>query len=429
MSVIMVDKVRDTTHRLLRWSEQYIKTDMVYLFSGGSWLFAGQVVSLAAGFTLSITFGNLVPKDVYGNYKYVFALAGLFSAFSLTTMGNAVTQAVARGLDGALVQGFRAYLWWSIPSVLITLGTAVYYLFHSNTEVGYALLIVAAFSPLLIAFNLYAAFLQGKKDFRRSEMYGFFMSTIPPLSLVTLVLLGLRSSVPVFFAVYYVSIVALSAYFHFRTLSIYKPHGATDPETTRYAMHLSLMNLPGRITSYVDKILVFHFLGAVPLAVYSFASAPTQYAMRFNGIFGTLALPKLAARDIPTLKKTLPRKMALHMAAAIAGTLVYVILAPYFFLFLFPQYIAAVPYSQVLGLTILTAPGVWLSQTLIAHMKKRELYLLNTLNPLIEIALYAALIPSMGLWGIIIAILVSGFFTFGLAGWIFLHLEGPALKS
>lgn len=419
----MLGPIRERLTRLLKWSERHLRTDVSYLVSSGSWLLSGQFVALVAGFALAIVFGNLVPKDVYGNYKFVFSLAGLLTAFTLTTMGNAVTQAVARGFEGALARGFRDYLLWSIPSVIATFGLAAYYLWNGNGAIGYSLLVVAVFSPLLIAFNLYSAYLKGKRDFRTSTIYGFFSSTLPPFVLIALVLLGFRSYVPLFFICYYVTTVGLSAYFHYRTLAAYKPHGATDPQTTRYAIHLSLMSLPGRATTYVDKILVFHFLGAVPLAVYSFATAPSLYAMRFNGILGTLALPKLAATDIPTIKKTLPRKVLFHAVAAIIVTITYIVLAPYFFALLLPKYMAAVPYSQVLGLTILTAPGTLLGQTLIAHMRKWELYFLNTVTPIIELSLYAALIPIWGLWGIVWATVITGFAGTLLSAWIFFRLK------
>lgn len=413
----------ENLRRTLRWSERYTKTDMLYLARGSFWLSLGQMVSMIVGFALSVTFANLIPKDVYGNYKFVFSIAGFLSAFTLTTMGTAITQAVARGFEGAFARGFRTYLAWSIPSVLAAFALAGYYLLQGNTGVGYSLIIVAIFSPLLYGFNLYDAYLQGKRDFRRSAMYGLFLGVLPPVSLMALAFLGFRTSVPLFFLVYYPIIVGLSAIFHFRTRTLYRPRNTADPGTDRYAWHLFFMNIPGRIASYLDKILVFHFLGAVPLAVYSFALAPSQYALRFNGIIGTLALPKLAARDIPTIKKTLPRKILLHCLVAAAVTALYLLLIPYAFRLVFPKYMDAIPYARALGLTILLAPGVWLSQTLVAHMRKRELYILNIVNPAVELGLYAILLPYFGLWGIVWAVVLSGLAGTLTSIWMFIRLR------
>ena len=401
---------------------KFARTDMHYLVRGGFWLTLGQIVSVAAGFVLSYVLGNFVSKEVFGTYKFVFSLAGMFGTASLTAIGTTVAQAVARGHEGALRQGFRSYLIWSIPSVIAAFAGSAYYFYNENTTLASSLLIVAICSPLLTAFNLYASFLQGKKEFRRSSVYGFFLSVIPPLFLISLVITGYTDSVFLLIAAYYISIVALSAFFHIRTMRIYRPRNERDPAMMRNAVHLSFINVLGRVASYADSVLVFHYLGAAPLAVYAFAFAPPQYVLRFNGIFKSLALPKLAERDIPTLKRTLPRKIMLHFFVAGIATVGYILLCPYFYQYLFPQYIDSIPYSQALGLIILTAPGVWLGQTLIAHMRKKELYLLNTVSPLIKLALFVTLIPLFGIWGVVYAALATGVLGFMLSAWVFSRL-------
>lgn len=407
---------------LLDKASRYLRTDARYLVESGFWLSLGQAVSMASGFALSVAFGNLVTKEVFGVYKFVFSLSGLLASFSPTAMGSAITQAVARGFDGALRQGFSAYARWSIVSVVLTLGVAGYYFVQGNSVLGISLLVVAVGSPLLSAFNLYSAFLKGKKDFRRDTLYGFFLSVVPTAALVSLMAGGQRESVPLFIGAYYLSMVAVSIFFHARTEKVYKPGGSEDPETLPYGLHLSAMSILGRVASYADKILLFHFIGAAPLAIYSFASAPPQYVLRLNGVLKVLGLPKLAERDLPTLKKTLPRKIAFHIAAAVIATVAYIVLAPYFFQIFFPQYLDAIPYSQVLGLTILSAPGVWFAQTLTAHMRTRELYVLNTANPIVKISLFLLLIPAYGIWGLVGATLLSGFFGSLLTFWMFYRL-------
>jgi len=418
----MILESRKRIIRLLRWSEPYMKTDMVYLASGSFWLALGNVVAIGAGFALTYVFGNYVPKEVFGNYKYVLALAGLFGTITLAGMGTAITQAVARGFDGALRQGFRTYLLWSIPSVVLTLGGSAYYFLNENYALAISLLIVAVGSPILSASNLYSSFLQGKKDFKRSTIYGFVISIMPPLAIGSVILTGYGDWVPLFIFLYYLGVATPSAYFHHRTLKLYRPGPATDPESVPYALHLTLMSFLGRVASYIDKVLVFHFLGAAPLAVYTFASAPPQYVLKFNGILRTLALPKLASRDIPTLKQTLPRKIALHFIAALAVFGVYELLVSPFFRLLFPLYIESIPYAQALGLLILSAPGVWLGQTLVAHMRTRELYIINTINPIVKIVLYVTLIPLYGIWGLVFATLGAGALGVGVAFWVYRQL-------
>src|SRR5688572_902048 len=120
--------------RVLRWSEKYLKTDMVYLAKGGFWLTLGQAVSSAAGVLLIIGFANLLPKEAYGTYKYVLSIAGVLAAFSLTGMSVAVTQAVARGMDGMLRVAAKIQLRWGLLVTLAASAFGIYYLANGNRE-------------------------------------------------------------------------------------------------------------------------------------------------------------------------------------------------------------------------------------------------------------------------------------------------------
>ena len=86
--------------KILRWSEKYTKTDMVYLIKNGLWSGSAQFVSAVLGLLASIAFANLLPQEIYGQYKYLFSIAGIIWAFSLTNLSISVTQAVSRGFEG-----------------------------------------------------------------------------------------------------------------------------------------------------------------------------------------------------------------------------------------------------------------------------------------------------------------------------------------
>lgn len=107
---------------------------------------------------------------------------------------------------------------------------------------------------------------------------------------------------------------------------------------------------------------------------------------------------------------------------ALIVTIGYIILTPYFFHLFFPKYLEAIAYAQVFGLTILFTPGMWLGQTMIAHMRKWELYVVNTINPIVKMALYVGLIPFFGIWGAIGAVLGSNLLGLLLGIWVFRRL-------
>ena len=91
-------------YRILRWSERYTRTDMVYLAKGGFWTGVKRVFGIPLGIGLSIALANLLTPEDFGVYKFVLAFAGIITAFSLTGMSTAVMQAVAQGYEGAGVR-------------------------------------------------------------------------------------------------------------------------------------------------------------------------------------------------------------------------------------------------------------------------------------------------------------------------------------
>ena len=89
-----MQKLRQKTYNLLRWSEKYTKTDMVYLTKGGFWLTFAYIIFLSSGFILTIAFANLLPKDVFGTYKFVISISGVLLVTSLTGINSTLKQSI-----------------------------------------------------------------------------------------------------------------------------------------------------------------------------------------------------------------------------------------------------------------------------------------------------------------------------------------------
>src|SRR6185437_109382 len=109
-----IDRLKDRLIALLRWSERYTKTDMVYLASGTFWSNFSAATVVILGFLASLFFARFMTKDQYGTYQYVLAIAGLISSVTLTGMNSAVTRAVARGHEGELKHSIRFQLLASV---------------------------------------------------------------------------------------------------------------------------------------------------------------------------------------------------------------------------------------------------------------------------------------------------------------------------
>lgn len=413
----MVKRIKDKTAQVLRWSERYTKTDMLYLTKGGFWVGIKRVVGTSAGLALSVALANLLPQEAFGNYKFVLSLAAVIAAFSLTGMTAAVTRAVARGYEGTIKLGVLENLKWSWGMIALSLAGAAYYFINDNSFLGAALIITAAFLPVIYSFDLTAALFKGRKDFRRDAFYALPRLLFPPLALIATLFI---TSNPLILLLVYFSSQAIVVVGTFITAVLtQKLNTVTDTETLRFSKHLSVMGVLDTVSGSLDKILLFHFLGAAPLAVYAFATAPINEFRKLNSLILTPAFPKLSQRPLAELKKTLPYRMGLLFLVIVPIIGAYILAAPYIYELIFPRYMESVIFSQVFALSLLFMPLPILREALTAHLRQRELYIVRTATPLMHIIFVVILLPLYGIWGAISALLLTYVTNAILVIWLF----------
>lgn len=400
---------------ILRWSEKYAKTDMVYLAQSGSWLIFGQIVATGSAFLLGIAFANLLPKEVYGNYRYVLSLFSILAIPNLAGMETALTRSVAQGKEGALMPTVKARIRWGILGGLASIIVAFYYFFNGNNELTLAFLLAAAFIPLMDSFGNYSSFLSGKKLFNASTKYFSATQIVSVTSL--LAALFLTRNLIVILLAYFLPYTLMRYAYLKLTLKKFQTNQIKDPEAISYGKHLSLMNIINTVASYLDKVLVYHYLGAVQLAIYSFSIAmPEQIKASLKSV-GILSLPKFSQRSKEEIKKAIWGKTARLFLAISVIIIIYILSAPLIFKIFFPQYMESIFYSQIFSISLLAATSTLPSSAMQAQRAQKELYLYNTWSSVVQIILLFALLHFYGLLGIVLARVITRFFTNVLSFW------------
>lgn len=388
----------------INFIERHIRTDVKYLAKGGLWLLTGHGVSMVSSFLLAIVFANLVPSHIYGTYKYVLAGAGILTAFTLPGINTYLAQAVSRGKDRSVLLGIRLRITWGVVAAVIALGVALYYFFNQNTELAFAFGIVAIFLPFFDAFGLYNVYLQGKQQFRISISYFSITQIVSTICIVGAA--AFSQNIFIILLAYFVPIATLRFWFLLQTLRKYPPTGPADSATSSYGKHLSLINIPGQIASYLDSILLFHYLGPMQLAVYTFALAPIEQIRGVYKNITPLALPKLANRSISEINTLLPWRMLLLSVIGAGIASIYIFIAPFAFSILFPTYQDSVFISQLLaGLIALRLPGSFFAavmQSRISVLPKSWLYW-SVVPSSLFILLLLVLTPLYGVFGVIVS--------------------------
>jgi len=415
---------RQQFYNLLRWSEKYFKTDMVYLFKGSFWLTLSQGLAAVASFLLAIAFANLLPKEAYGNYKYILSLSGIIGTLGLTGIGVGIVQAVARGYDGTLIKAFALNLKWSIFQVIIALGAAIYYFVNGNVLLGASLVIIGLTTPFLKGFELYNAYLGGKREFRTATFYSF-IKDISTSVLIFLVIL-FSDNVILIVAVFFISNTLFNSFYFRRIASRIINLHSVDYGALGFGKHLSVINVLLNISAQLDKVIIFHYIGAIELAIYSFAVAIPKQVRGMVGMVSSLAMPNFSHRSVEEIRRSVPKKFFTSFLILGPLTVLYIIFAPFIYKILFPQYLDSVIYSQIYALLI-PLYGNLAETALTAKKAVRERYILSLGSSLFNVGTMFILIHFWGILGIIISIVTTKYLTTILSLTFLRRLKEPTI--
>jgi len=405
----MIKKIREKSYSFLRKTQKFTETDNVYIAKHGTYLTLGNFITMAAAFLFSVAVARLLPKEIYGQYKYILSLVALISITSLQGINTAVVRGVAQGFEKTVKQGFKTKLKWSLLGSLISLGLGIYFMIQGNPTFSFSFLIVAIFLPLTESGRIYQSYLDGKKIFNKRVKYTTIVRILSTIALIITLLL--TKKLIILILVYFLSETIFINYFLLRTLKKYPTNNKQDNQAINYGKHLSLMSVINTVSQNLDMILVFNLLGPVQLAVYSFAVLPIKQLRKPFLIIKELAFPKFSVRSNKDIKRALFKKLLKTTSLIIVPLIIiYIIFAPYLYGIFFPQYMDSVFYSRIFSLDLLIFPASMMALVLQAKKKTAELYKINALNPIVQIALLILLVPIYGILGIILAKLLSNMF-------------------
>lgn len=398
-----------TYTRIARALDRFFGVDTSYIMRGSFWLVGGTGISMGVAFFLSLVYARFLPKEVYGDYRYILTVLNMAGIFALSGMGTAITRAAARGFDRTFLRGAKIMTFSSIGATIVGIALAGYFFFVGKSGLGWGFLIASPFVPFFEGLGNWRGYLDGKKEFRKKTyynaithaMYGFVMASA--IGAILLLRLSNEASVAVLAGAYFAAHAVTNMIFFWKAVGLV-PHGASgEAGALRYGIHLSLSNIPSTIATYLDGILLFHFLGPVAVATYSFAVALPEQIKSVIGTVATVALPKISEKTIPeeirAFKETFPRKIFKATLLTLLIVIFYYTSAPLIYRILFPRYLEAVPLSQIFALSLVLFPLGIFGTAVKVEGNTKKMYFLTVAPPLVQIALLALLIPPFGLWG------------------------------
>lgn len=375
--------------------------DMPYLVKGSFWQALPQIANTFLGLATASAFANLLPKEAYGIYSYVLSIAGVLGIFTLNGMDAAVIKSVASGAEGSVVKALKKRMAWGSLGALAGAGFALYYFATGNMVFGYSFLVAALFVPFMDSLAIFYDVLRGKKLFDVDAKYGVSVQLV--VAALTVLALFLTDNIAVILLAYFFAYTGTHLFFFWRVKKKFGLNNHENPEMIKYGAHLSAVKILTTAAAYLDKIVLFNYLGAVELAVYSFALAPTKKVEGLLAAISNLALPRFSARPKEEVKRLMMPKVLKFLALIIFIMFAYIIAAPWFYRFFFPQYEESIFYSQLSALNFLVIPFSLIYTYFQAHALTKIIYPYKIIANILQIVLLLILIPLYGVLGAILA--------------------------
>lgn len=401
----------------LRKSEKYTKTDMVYLFSSNFWLNINKFLSIGNGLVLAIAFANLISKEEYGVYAFVLAITGLFSMPPTTGLGAGIVKEAARGNHAVIFEGMKKVLPWSLASGSALVLAGLYYWLKGNTVLSVCFALSGASLPILVSNSSAKSLLSSIGDFRMLAIFNLWRT---PLSTAILVSALFFSSSVLWVLIANILSNLFLGLFLYRAVK--KKYALRSQEKTEgkfagaYAFHSAILSIFGYLSEKIDSIMLWKFLGAAPVAVYSYALSPIRELRGVLENQGAAAIPKFAKKEFSDVRANILFRIKQFYIIVAPAVFLYILSAPYIFRLIFPQYIESVLISQVASLLLLTSPKVLLSGAISSHQKIMESYIMIVAPNAIRILLAFMLIPTFGLWGALVAFLTYEILQYAILG-------------
>jgi len=392
---------------LLRWSEQYTKTDMVYLIHGGSWLGLAQLIASISGFIITYVLANSLTPEMLGEYRFLLAGFTLISIFTLPGMRTALRESVPKGYRGNLPTAFRVMNSWGTLGSLTAVGVALYYFANQNLGLATGFLCIAFIVPFYNASTCYLEYLTALKKLRDTTLYTSIGRVATLLTTVAAIFL-LPHYAWIILSAYLLGTLLPNLWFHYKTVrNFHTAEEKIDPGITRYAMHITAMTALGLIAGQLDKFFIWNIVGAEGLAIFFIAyTIPLAITAQLN-IIPTLAFAKFGEKDPALIRQTLLPKLGKYFGAIAITTGIYMLIAPSIFTWFFPQYLGALNYSLVLALIPLFSALSPIKTYLTITKSTKELYLLSIIPPTLRIATAFFLIIPFGLWDAVYSLLIE----------------------
>lgn len=385
-------------------------------FANTGWLFAGQIVFLLLSFFIGAWIARYFGPEEYGLISFVVAFAGLFSFLSALGVDGIINRELVshpEKRDELLGTGLRMRLW---GAGLAFVATAIVALLAGGSDIAKVLIIFYAFGFFLQAPFILITFFYSQVKAKQAIKAQLLAAIISSALKVVLILLG--GGVTWLIAVFVLDSLWQAIFL----IKLYKEQGFKlitwrfKPELARKLWHdswpLMLSSAAAVIYLRIDQVMIGWLMGETAVGIYAVGVKLTEVFYFIPGVICGSLFPAIVNARNTNIAIYKSRLKKLYILVGVLGLFIAGVTAlfasPFISLVFGSAYLAAIP---VLKIYIWSSIGLFLGTVvfhqLTAENRTREIFAINFVAMIINIALNIYLIPRLGLSGAAMATLVA----------------------
>lgn len=379
-------------NRLFNKTSKVLKLDTKYFAKASLYSGIQQGIGIVSGLIISYFFGHFVSKNIYGDYNLILSIIGFLTLITLPGIDSYLTRSIAQKFDSSFVRSIRIKFLFSLIGIPILLGFAFYN--SSNILLSTCFIITAVIFPFLAPAQLYAEFLTAKQKFKKLAFF-ISLSSILSTVLISLVIL-ISGSLTFILLAYFIGILIPSI---IATTIILKNtkinRKKIDKELIPYGMFGTILSIIPWSASYLGQILLASNFNTELLATFTVSYRLPLYVHKNLSVFYQPIIAKLASQSYIQHKETLKvHSLKLVLGGFLLALPLYLFSPTVITIIFSEKYADAIPFAQLLSLSIIPLPLNWVISYIITFQKiKKPLFITTTLLNALKIISLIILIP------------------------------------
>jgi len=374
-----------------------------YMVRRAPFLITRKVLETVLNLATFAILARTLTVEAFGIYTIVFVFVAVLRLTSIPGLGTAIAQSFARRHGG----GFRRAVAVSISgslfgSVVLSIGSW-WYLADGEIDKGHALLVAAAFFPLLSGLLYWRNAAVGSEHYVRLLFYDVAAAAVRLAGVAACAFQFDGALLPIVIAALGGhAAVNVLATLHQMRLSV-RGQGM-EHQSLNYGLLTTAYQVPSIISEHLDKAVLFFLFSAETLAVYAVAMRIPQLARVLVGEANATLGPVFARQKdySPELRRFSIGLSILYMAIAVVGTLLVIpVVLP---LLAGQSYGSAVPYAQLMMLGVaLGFLGDVQFRFIKSQLDSRSFLHITVGSTVVNVPLVLALGYGFGLSGVVAA--------------------------